>query len=97
LADNAFIYSLEDLYCGWQNEYNKTDNSVTIYLDFFEKSENGYERYSESFREIAISGERISQMLSEAGFEILAVYDGYSDSPVGETSERAVYVCRKVK
>jgi SAM-dependent methyltransferase len=97
LADNAFIYSLDDLYCGWQNEYNKTDSSVTIYLDFFELGDSGYERYSESFREIGISGEEVERMLTAAGFEILAVYDGYTDRPLCETSERAVYICKKIR
>jgi SAM-dependent methyltransferase len=95
LADNAFIYSLDGLYCGWQNEYDKTDNSVAVYLDFFEQTDSGYERYSESFREIGISEEDMREILVGADFEILAVYDGYSDRELSETSERAVYVCRK--
>lgn len=97
LADNAFIYSLDGLYCGWQNEYNKLDDSVMIYLDFFEKNGSAYERYSESFKEIAIGAERLGQMLEDSGFEILGVYDGYSDKAAAENSERAVYVCRKIR
>lgn len=97
LADNAFIYSFDDLYCGWQNEYNKTDSSVTIYLDFFEKTESGYDRYSESFCEICIPLKRVEEMLKNAGFEILGVYDDYTEREVTDTSERAVYVCRKIK
>lgn len=96
LADNAFVYSLDGLYCGWQNEYDKADSSVHIWLDFFEEEDGSWHRYSEDFREIYISPERIEEMLREAGFEILGVFGGYTDEPLTDDSERAVYVCRKV-
>jgi SAM-dependent methyltransferase len=95
LSDNAYIYSLDGLYCGWQNEYNQEDNSVGIYLDFFEQTENGYERFSEEFREIYISEDSIKNLLKDTGFEILAVYDDYSEKNPSENTERLVYVCRK--
>ena len=95
LADNAFIYSLDGLYCGWQNEYNKTDSSVTVYLDFFEQTENGYERFSESFKEICVGADELSKMLERAGFDILAVYDDYTDEPIGDKTERMVFVCKR--
>ena len=95
LADNAFIYSLGDIYCGWQNEYDKSDNSVRIYLDFFEPEGDRYARYSEEFREIYLSPDEITELLAKAGMTALAVFDGYTDSPLTETSERAVYVCKK--
>lgn len=36
-------------------------------------------------------------MLKNAGFEILGVYDDYTEREVTDISERAVYVCRKIK
>lgn len=97
LADMAFVFSLDGLYCGWQNEYNKTDSSVNICLDFFEEEQDGgYRRYSEEFREIYLPPDHIEQMLDEAGFKILGVYDGYSEEQLHERSERAVYVCQKI-
>lgn len=95
LADNAFIYSFDDFYCGWQNEYNKEDSSVRIYLDIFEQDGDKYSRYSEDFREIYLSHEEIAELLEKAGMTVAAVYDGYSDEPLNEMSERAVYVCKK--
>ena len=96
LADNAFIYSLGDVYCGWQNEYSPEDDSVRIYLDIFEEENGKYTRYSEEFGEIYLSHEDIVSLLDKAGMTVLAVYDGYSDEPLNESSERAVYVCKKV-
>ncbi|MBR1724878.1 MAG: class I SAM-dependent methyltransferase, partial [Ruminococcus sp.] len=95
LADNAYIYSFEDIYCGWQNEYDNSDSSVHIWLDIFEKSEGGWQRFSEDFREIYLPPELAEQLVAEAGLELLGVFDGYTDTPVREVSERAVYVCRK--
>ena len=96
LADNAFIYSLGDVYCGWQNEYSPEDDSVRIYLDIFEEENGKYTRYSEEFGEIYLSHEDIVSLLDKAGMTVLAVYDGYSDELLNESSERAVYVCKKV-
>ena len=96
LADNAFVFSLDGLFCTWQNEYDKTDSSVHIWLDFFEEDGKVWRRYSEDFKEIYIPPERIERMLDEAGFEILGVFDGYSGEPRNDMSERAVYVCRKI-
>lgn len=97
LADNAYIYNLDGVYCGWQNEYNKTDNSVAVYLDFFEEDGETYRRYTEAFSEIYISDEDIRKMLAKCGFEVLGVFDDYTDKALAESTERAVYVCRKIK
>ena len=34
LADNAFVYEPEGVFCVWQNSFNPEDNSVEISLDF---------------------------------------------------------------
>ena len=97
LADNAFVYNLGDIYCGWQNEYDKADGSVRIFLDIFERDGDKYTRYSEDFREIYLSHEEITCLLEKAGMTVAAVYGGYTDEPLKEDDERAVYVCRKMK
>ncbi len=97
LADNAFIYSFEEMYCGWQNEYDDLDSSVHVWLDIFEKQQGGWARYSEDFREIYLPRELLEQMIEKAGLELMGVFDGYTDTPVQQKSERAVFVCRKPK
>ena len=97
LSNNAFVYDLDGLFCVWQDEYNAEDSSVDIYLDFFERNgQGGYDRYQESFAEQAYSRELIRQCLNKAGFEVLGEYDGYTDAPPAEDSERIVYVVRKI-
>lgn len=97
LADNAFVYDLDGLFCSWQNEYNPEDDSVEIFLDFFEEQENGlYERYEENFKEIALSEKDIEEMLAKSGFEVLGKYNDYTYEPINNKTERIVYVAKKI-
>lgn len=96
LADNTFVYDLDGTFCVWQNELD--GDTVNINLDFFTETENGlWERNSESFSETAYDTDSLVKVLDETGFEVLEILDGYSDSPLKDGSERAVFVCRKEK
>lgn len=96
LANNAFIYDCEDVFCAWQNTLNKENCRVDISLDFFEDNGDGtYERSGESFSELAYPLEDISEMLTQAGFEVIGIYDDMTFSPVKENSERAVFLAKK--
>lgn len=97
LGNNSYIYDLDGLFCSWQNEYSSQYDSVEMFLDFFEEQEDGrYERFQESFKEIAIEEAEIDRLLKETGFEILAKYNDYSDRPVNEKTQRIVYVTKKI-
>ncbi len=95
LADNAFIYEFDDLFCAWQNNYNEEDNSVDISLDFFEEEDGVYYRSCENFSEQAYELCDISSWLEDAGFEVVGVYDDMTTEPVEPDSERAVFLARK--
>ena len=94
LADNTFVYDLEDVYCVWQNTYTPDECKVDITLDIFERDGDRYTRYSDELTERAYPADMTDAALEEAGFEILGKYDGYSDRAVHDRSERTVYVCR---
>ncbi len=96
LADNTFIYDVEGVYCAWSNTYDPEDDSVAIELDLFYENEDGsYDRGYESFCEIALPQEEISAMLTDAGFEVLGVYEYLTDSAPTDESEKLMYVARK--
>lgn len=96
LGNNAFIYENGDALCAWQNSLD--GDTVNIELDFFAEADNGlYERYSESFSERAYELCDIEDALTEAGFEIIGIYDGYDNSPISDNSQRAVFAARKGK
>lgn len=95
LADNTYVYDLDDIYCVWQNTTD--EHLVTeISLDFFVKHGKTYTRESESFCERAYSHEQLCGVLTRTGYELLAVCAGDTRDPVGETTQRAVYVARKL-
>ena len=97
LADNTYIIEENGVYCAWQNFTDKESLVTDIVLDFF-KEENGvYRRFGEEFSERAYTEKEIENAAAEAGLEILALLDDITGNPITETSERAVYVTRKVK
>lgn len=98
LGNNTFIYDMEDVYCVWQNTYTEEDNRVEMWLDFFEKQENGsYKRYDESFSEIAFDDAVIEKIVADSGMEIVGKYDYDTIEPTKADSEKIVYVAHKIK
>ena len=95
LADNVFIYEFDDLFCSWQNNYNETDNSVEISLDFFEEEDGVYYRSSESFSEQAYELSDISVWLEDAGFEVVGIFDDLTIDNLKPDSQRAVFLTKK--
>ncbi len=95
LADNVFVFEPDGLFCVWQNNYNETDNSVEISLDFFEEEDGVYYRSGESFTERAYEIGDIKKWLEDSGFEVLGVYDDLTTDEVKSDSEKAVFLARK--
>ncbi len=98
LADNTFIYDLDDVFCVWQNSFDSSskDCRVDITLDIFGKNENGfYQRYYDELSEIAFKREIIESLLISAGFIAEAVYDYDTVNPPLDNSEKLVFVARK--
>ena len=94
LADNTFVYELEDLYLVWQNE---TEADITdIPLDGVTQAEDGrYESGSEAFSDRAYSPEQIAAAVAAAGLTLEAVYDDMTLGPPRPDSDRLIYVARR--
>ena len=97
LGNNTFVYDTDDVYCVWQNTLLPDGVTVQMDLDFFEPvSDAGdYVRQSERFTERAYPRETLEAMLKKAGFTVLDVFDGYSEKPAHNTSERLLFAVRK--
>lgn len=95
LADNAFVYDLDGLYCVWQNSYNEDDSSVDIDIDFFEEEDGAYYRSGESFTEQAYELDDISEWLEEAGFEVVGIFDDMTTEKTTPETQRAVFLAKK--
>lgn len=97
LGDNVFVMDRESVYCVWANQFNPKNNKTDIMLDFFVKENDKYSRFSEEFSERAYTPEQIEKALQKAGLEIVGIFDDMTENPVSDTTERAIYVTRKVK
>ena len=95
LGNNTFVIDTDDVYCVWQNEY-KDNNTVEINLDFFTPDGDGYYRSSENFCERAYTNGEIEKALENAGLKIEAVYEEMTKNSPTDTTQRIVYVTRKV-
>ena len=97
LGNNTFVYDTDDVYCVWQNTLLSDGVTVQMDLDFFEpvSDAGNYVRQSERFTERAYPRETLEAMLKKAGFTVLDVFDGYSEKPAHDTSERLLFAVRK--
>ena len=97
LGDNAFVFESDNLYCVWQNFYNKRSKLTDIYLDFFETDGELYTRTTDEFSERAYTHNQLENMLLKAGFCIEAVYGEDTFKKPACNSQRNIYIARKVK
>ncbi|MCI8500616.1 MAG: class I SAM-dependent methyltransferase [Oscillospiraceae bacterium] len=96
LGNNTFFYDEPGASCIWQNTFIEPD-TVQIDLDFFIEAEHGlYRRTAEQFQERAYTDEILCSTLKKAGFSVLAVYDEDSETPPHDTSERIIYIAKKI-
>ncbi len=98
LAENTYIYDLDDVYCVWQNSLDPDshDCRVNITLDIFEKEDNGsYRRYYDELSEIAFERDIIENALIKSGLTVEAVYDYDTLNPPEADSTKLVYVAKK--
>lgn len=96
LGNNTFIMDEDEVYCIWQNNFDPKLNLTDICLDFFIKDGENYIRSGEEFSERAYSKTELCEMLKKAGFKVEAVFDDMTELPLKETSERAIFVCKKI-
>lgn len=97
LADNTFVYDTENVFCVWQNSFRKEEYITDVYLDIFEKDEetDAYYRCCEEFSERAYAMEDIRRWLEAVRFEVVGIYEEMTKNPITDTTQRAVFVCKK--
>lgn len=96
LANNTFVYDLDEVYCVWQNETDK--NLMTkVCLDIFEYDEeiDGYVRYGEEFCEKCYDLDLLRSLAEEFRFETVGIFEEMTKNPVSDKTQRAVFVLKK--
>ena len=97
LGNNTIIKEYEDMFCVWQNSCQE-DNTVNIKLDIFSLNEdNTWDRTEEAIQERAYNSEQIKAALDLAGLELVAVFEDMTLEPVGDKTQRAIYVTRRIE
>lgn len=96
LGNQIFADQTEDAAYIWENFYDDEEEINEYEVSFFIKEEDGkYERTIENHYQRAYSIEVVKAMLEEAGLELIATYDNYTQAPVHEKTERITYVVKK--
>ena len=94
LGNNIYTYSEEDVFYTWENVFE--DDMVSMFLTFFVKQGELYERFEEEHFERAYKEEKLESALSNCGLKVINKFDGYSNNKVQANSERIVYVVKKI-
>ena len=66
-----------------------------MYLTFFVKRGDLYERFEEEHLERAYTEEFIESKLKNAGLKLIGKFEGYTERQVNDKTERIVYVVKK--
>ena len=80
----------------WDNSYDSESRLNTYELSVFLPREDGlYEKYEELHCQRGYDQEEVEELLSEAGLELVGVYDSYTDVPASPDSERLFFIARE--
>ena len=98
LAENTFAESRDEGSFIWDNYYDEEEriNEYDLTL-FIPEGDELYRRYTETHYQRNYETESLLKLLKNAGFTDICLYDDYTDAPLCETSERAVFVAKKSK
>jgi len=95
-AENTFSDVRDEGAFIWENDYDPEAKLNTYDLTLFIRETDGlYRRFAETHEERAYSLEEVRTLLAKAGMDFIAAFDGYSDRPLTETSERMVILSRE--
>ena len=98
LAENTFAESRDEGSFIWDNYYDEEEriNEYDLTL-FIPEGDELYRRYTETHYQRNYETATLLKLLKNAGFTDICVYDDYTDAPICETSETAVFVAKKSK
>lgn len=95
IGENTFVLENEDVFCTWQNEYDKKRKICDFYLTFFCRNGNEYTRFDEQHSERAYELEDIKKLIENSGMRLLKAYDDLSFNKPGKNSERVFFVAQE--
>lgn len=79
----------------WRSRYDPDTLLTTVEMNFFVRQGDTRVVVRETHRQRAYPLDQIRAMLNEASFDVLALFDAYTDRPPGPRSDRAFFVARR--
>lgn len=81
----------------WENHMDEQSGLLEMDLHFFVKRPDGaYDRIDENQIQRAYREEDIRKLLRKNGFEVLGIFDAFTEKPVNGESQRMQFAARKV-
>ena len=99
-GNNAYILEDDDgeVYCGWQNFYDRKSRMCDFYLSLFELTEDDtYERSDEHHVERCYSYNELKEALTASGMELLGVFSDFEFNKIKLESDIWYVVARAKK
>lgn len=93
LGNNIYTYSEEEVFYTWENVFE--DNLLSMFLTFFVKKGELYERFEEEHLERAYTETELEKVLESVNLNVIGKFDGYTSNDVQANSERIVYIVKK--
>ncbi len=93
LGNNIYTYSEEEVFYTWENTFE--NDILNMFLTFFVKKGDLYERFEEEHLERAYTEAFIEDQLKELDLKIIGKFDGYSKKSVENLTERIMYIVKK--
>ena len=96
LGEQTIAEERDDCSFIWNNYYDEQDRINEYQLTLFVKEEEElYRKYQEEHLQKAYTLAEVKTLIKQAGMEFLAAYDGYTEAPAGNESERIVVIARE--
>lgn len=97
-GNNTYVMEENDVFCVWENEYDKNEEICDFYITLFEQVNGGkYVRHEETQRERMFTLEKVKKSLKKCNLEFIGAYDDFDFNPGDDSSDRIYIVakCRK--
>ncbi len=96
IGNTVIAEDREDVSFIWYNDYEEEEHCNVIDLSIFVRQADGmYQKYEEEHVQRGYRLEEIQKLIEGSGLIFLAAYDGYTDKPATEDSERIVVIARE--
>jgi ubiquinone/menaquinone biosynthesis C-methylase UbiE len=95
IGNNTFTLNEEMLCYIWDNYVETEEELLEMYITFFVKDGPLYKRFQEQHIQKIWKNDMIVETLRSAGFQDIEIYDDYTMKEIGDTSLRAVFVCKR--